>query len=152
MRLRFRIISLVLATLLMPACSEKACYDNTDPLVNISLFESGTGDFHKTDSIRVRGMTGQSPVELLKAKSVTYFHLPLNPATESSVVIIILNGVADTATINYLSFLHFVSPECGYTFYSTISGLKTTHNIIDSLIIENKNITVDGERNLRLFY
>ncbi|MCJ7820967.1 MAG: DUF6452 family protein [Bacteroidales bacterium] len=152
MRLRFRIISLALATLLMPACSEQACYDNTDPLVNISLFESGTGAFQKTDSIRVSGLTDQSPVELLRERSVSSFHLPLNPAIESSVVIIILNGVADTATINYISFLHFVSPECGYTFYSTISGLNTTHNIIDSLIIENKNITVDGERNLRLFY
>jgi Family of unknown function (DUF6452) len=48
--------------------------------------------------------------------------------------------------------VHLVSPECGYTFYHVVQGLNTTHNIIDSLIIENKNVTVDGERNMRLFY
>ena len=152
MRLRFRIIALAFLTLLLPACSDQACYDDTDPLVNVSFFESGTGAVLKSDSVRVMGLLPQSPTELLKLRNVSGFQLPLNPAADTAVVVIILNGVADTATISYNSFVHFVSPECGYTFYNTITGLNTTHYIIDSLIIENNNITVDGERNLRLFY
>jgi len=152
MRFGFRIIGLALLTLLLPACSQQACYDDTDPLVNVSLFVSGTGAAQKTDSLKITGLTGSTPVELFKAASVSRFSVPLNPAEETSVMVITLNGVADTATISYSSFVHLVSPECGYTFFNVIKGLSTTHNIIDSLIIENKNITINGERNMRLFY
>jgi len=152
MKSGFRITVLVLLTLLLPACSEQACYDDTDPLVNVILLESGTGAAKNSVSLKITGLTGVSPVELVTATSVARFSLPLNPAEETSVIVIVLNGIADTATISYTNFVHMVSPECGYTFYSIVQGLNTTHNIIDSLIIENKNITVDGERNMRLFY
>ncbi len=152
MKSGFRITVLVLLTLLSQACSEQACYDDTDALVNVILLESGTGAAKKSDSLKITGLTFPSPVELVTETSVTKFSVPLNPAEETSVIVILLNGIADTATISYTNFIHLVSPECGYTFYSTINSLNTTHNIIDSLIIENKNITVDGERNMRLFY
>lgn len=152
MRSEFRITVLVLFILLLPACSKQACYDDTDPLVNVILLESGTGAAKKSVSLKITGLGVTPPVELVSATSVANFSVPLNPAAESTVMIILLNGVADTATISYSNFIHLVSPECGYTFYNVIKGLNTTHNIIDSLIIENKNITVDGERNMRLFY
>lgn len=152
MKSGFRITVLILLTLLSPACSEQACYDDTDPLVNVILLESGTGAAKKSVSLKITGLSGASPVELVTATSVTKFSVPLNPAEETSVIVIVLNGVADTATVSYSNFLHLVSPECGYTLYNVINSLNTTHNIIDSLIIENKNITVDGERNMRLFY
>lgn len=152
MKFGFRITGLALLTLLLSACSEQACYDDKDPVVNVSLFTSGTGASQKSVSLKITGLTGSSPIELFTATSVSNFSVPLNPAEETSVMVITLNGVADTATVNYSSFVHLVSPECGYTFFNILEGLNTTHNIIDSLIIENKNITVDGERNLRLFY
>jgi hypothetical protein len=152
MKSGFRITILVFLTLLSPACSEQACYDDTDPLVNVILLESGTGAAKNSVSLKITGLTGVSPVDLVTATSVAKFSFPLNPAEETSVIVIVLNDIADTATISYTNFVHLVSPECGYTFYSVVQGLNTTHNIIDSLIIENKNITVDGERNMRLFY
>lgn len=152
MKSGLHITVLALLTLLTQACSEQACYDDVDPLVNVILLESGTGAAKKSDSLKVTGLAFPSPVALVTETSVTKFSIPLNPAAETSVIVILLNGIADTATISYTTFIHLVSPECGYTFYSVIQGLNTTHNIIDSLIIENKNITVDGERNMRLFY
>jgi len=152
MKSGFRITVLVFLTLLSAACSEQACYDDTDPLVNVILLESGTGAAKKSVSLKITGLGFPSPVDLVTETSVAKFSVPLNPAAETSVMVIVLNGIADTATVSYSNFLHLVSPECGYTFYSVIQNLNTTHNIIDSLIIENKNITVDGERNMRLFY
>ena len=78
--------------------------------------------------------------------------MPLDPAVDESVFIITLNGVTDTAVIWYTRNPHLVSPECGYTLVSDITGLKTTHNIIDTLIIENKSVNLNGEKNLHLFY
>lgn len=152
MRFAFHIIGLVLTPLLISACSTQACYDDTDPMVNIGLFASGAGTVKKSTSLNVTGVADPSSVQIFSATTVASFSVPLDPVHNTSVFIITLNGVADTAIINYTSFIHIVSPECGYTFYNEITGLRTTHNIIDSLNIENKSVTLNGERNLRLFY
>jgi hypothetical protein len=35
---------------------------------------------------------------------------------------------------------------------SELTGLSTTHNIIDTLLIENNSVNLNGKRNLHLFY
>lgn len=134
------------------SCTSGACYDDIDPLLNTGLYASGTGAVKKSSSIKVLGETDASPDTLLLSSSVSSFSLPLNPAANSITLYITLNDTTDTAIIDYINMPHLVSPGCGYTFLSEITGLVTTHNIIDTLIIENKSVTLDGEKNLRLFY
>jgi hypothetical protein len=134
------------------SCSDKACYEEMDPLMYTSLLESGTGESKKADSVRVIAVSPAGPVTLYKQNAVTFFTLPLDPANDLSEFYFIVNGVSDTAVLTYTRHPHLVSAECGYTFLSELTGLKTTHNIIDTLIIENKSVNLDGERNLRLFY
>ncbi|MCU0366322.1 MAG: DUF6452 family protein [Bacteroidales bacterium] len=134
------------------SCSDKACYEEMDPLLYTSLLESGTGDSKKADSVRVIAATPSGQVTLFKQNAVTFFTLPLDPANDLSEFYVIVNGVSDTAVLTYTRRPHLVSAECGYTFLSDLTGLRTTHNIIDTLIIENKSVSLDGEKNLRLFY
>jgi len=134
------------------SCSDKACYEEMDPLMYTSLLESGTGESKKADSVRVIAVTPAGPVTLYKQNAVTFFTLPLDPANDLSEFYFIVNGVSDTAVLTYTRHPHLVSAECGYTFLSELTGLRTTHNIIDTLIIENKSVNLDGEKNLRLFY
>jgi hypothetical protein len=134
------------------SCSDKGCYEEMDPLMYTSLIESGTGESKKADSVRVIGVSPAGPVTLYKQNAVTFFTLPLDPANDLSEFYFIVNGVYDTAVLTYKRYPHLVSAECGYTFLSELTGLKTTHNIIDTLIIENKSVNLDGEKNLRLFY
>ena len=134
------------------SCSDQACYEEMDPLMYTSLLESGTGESKKADSVRVIAVSPAGPVTLYKQNAVTFFSLPLDPANDLSEFYFIVNGVTDTAVLTYTRLPHLVSAECGYTFLSELTGLKTTHNIIDTLIIENKSVNLDGEKNLRLFY
>lgn len=134
------------------SCSDQACYEEMDPLMYTSLLESGTGESKKADSVRVIAVTPAGQVTLYKQNAVTFFTLPLDPANDLSEFYFIVNGVSDTAVLTYTRRPHLVSAECGYTFLSELTGLKTTHNIIDTLIIENKSVNLDGEKNLRLFY
>lgn len=134
------------------SCSDKGCYEEMDPLMYTSLLESGTGESKKADSVRVIAVSPAGPVTLFKQNAVTFFSLPLDPANDLSEFYFIVNGVTDTAVLTYTRLPHLVSAECGYTFLSELTGLKTTHNIIDTLIIENKSVNLDGEKNLRLFY
>lgn len=134
------------------SCSDKGCYEEMDPLMYTSLLESGTGASKKADSVRIIAVSPAGPVTLYKQNAVTFFTLPLDPANDLSEFYFIVNGVTDTAVLTYTRLPHLVSAECGYTFLSELTGLKTTHNIIDTLIIENKSVNLDGEKNLRLFY
>lgn len=134
------------------ACSTGTCYDDLDALLNTSLYASGTGLSQKATSIKITGMTPTDTIVLVNESSVATFSLPLNPDEQEVTLYITLNQVNDTAKLVYDTYPHLVSSGCGYTFYFDITSLATTHNIIDSLIIENKSVTLDGKRNLRLFY
>lgn len=151
-----RFISLVSAVILMillqESCAEQACYDNTDPMMNTLLLESGTGVSVKAASLVVTGITATDTIDFLDVKSVSSFSLPLDPGDDVSVFYIVLDGITDTAVINYTRHPHLVSAECGYTIISELTGVRSTHNIIDTLIFENKSVNLNGERNLNLFY
>jgi hypothetical protein len=138
--------------LLLESCGEQACYDNTDPMMNSLLLESGTGVSVKATSIVVTGITATDTIEFVNAKTVSSFYLPLDPGNDVSTFYIVLDGITDTAVINYTRHPHLVSDECGYTIVSELTDLSTTHNIIDTLIIENKSVNLNGKTNLHLFY
>ena len=146
------LVPVMLLVMMAESCADQACYDNTDPVMNTTILESGTGVTVKAGSIVVTGITATDTVEFVNAKTVSSFSLPLDPGNDVSTFYIVLDGITDTAVISYTRHPHLVSAECGYTFVSELTGLSTTHNIIDTLIIETKNVNLNGERNLNLFY
>ena len=134
------------------ACSVQPCYEETDPTLNTLLLVSGTGETAKADSLRVYTYRETDTLRFIDTGVTSSFSVPLDPDSDQSLFLITLNGVTDTAVIRYNRLPHLVSPECGYTLVSDITGLKTTHNIIDTLIIENRSVNLNGETNLHLFY
>jgi hypothetical protein len=136
----------------LSSCSVQPCYEDTNPMLNTLLLVSGTGEMAETDSLRVYTYRENDTLRFVDARVTSRFSVPLDPAIDQSLFIITLNGVTDTAVIRYDRRPHLVSPECGYTMVSDITGLKTTHNIIDTLIIENRSVNLNGETNLHLFY
>ncbi|MGB8358338.1 MAG: DUF6452 family protein [Bacteroidales bacterium] len=149
-------ISLIGAALILilalDSCSGKACYDDTNPLLNTSLLANGTGHDTSCVSLIVKGMTATDTIDFVDTKSVSFFSVPLDPGNDVTTFYIVLNGITDTAVITYERSPHLVSAECGYTFVSELTGLKTTHNIIDTLMIENNSVNLNGKRNLHLFF
>lgn len=137
---------------ILPSCSVQPCYEDTNPLLNTLLLVSGTGETAEADSLRVYTYRETDTLRFIDSRVTSFFSVPLDPASDQSLFLITLNGVTDTAVISYNRRPHLVSPECGYTLVSDITGLKTTHNIIDTLIIENRSVTLNGETNLHLFY
>ncbi len=136
----------------LPSCSVQPCYEETDPVMITHLLTSGTGETAPADSLRVRGISPDGVLKFVDARSVSSFAVTLDPSEDQSLFYITLNGIQDTAIIFYTRKPHLVSPECGYTIVSDISGLMTTHNIIDTLMIENKSVNLDARKNLHLFY
>ena len=127
-------------TFVIVSCSVQPCYEETNPLMNTVLLASGTGEIATADSLRVRGVSATDTVEFVDTRNATSFSLPLDPASDLSLFYITVNGIHDTAVIYYTRLPHLVSPECGYTFFTSVTGVSTTHNIIDTLIIENSKV------------
>jgi hypothetical protein len=144
--------ALVALIISLPSCSVQPCYEETDPMMNTLLLVSGTGETAKADSLRVYTYRAADTLKFVDARGTSFFSVPLDAANDESAFIITLNGVTDTAVIWYNRHPHLVSPECGYTLVSDITGLMTTHHIIDTLIIDNNNVNLNGETNLHLFY
>lgn len=153
---RFLSITLIIVLVMVSAgfssCSVQPCYEDTSPTMNTLLLVSGTGETAKADSLRVYTYRETDTLTFVNARNVSFFSVPLDPAEDESIFLITLNGITDTAAIRYNRRPHLVSPECGYTLVSDVTGLMTTHNIIDTLIIENKSVNLNGETNLHLFY
>lgn len=52
----------------------------------------------------------------------------------------------DTVTVKKEDFSHFESVDCNPTFFHTITEVKTTHNLIDSIVINNKDVNYDASK------
>lgn len=52
-----------------------------------------------------------------------------------------LQQEADTITLYYSSRVHFISNNCGYTYYFTLNNINTTRNSIDSFALLNNDVT-----------
>ena len=58
----------------------------------------------------------------------------------------------DTLTFYYSRQRQFISNSCGFGYYFNIQSIRTTHNYIDSILIENTNVTNNAStQNLRLY-
>jgi len=134
------------------SCTVQTCYDDTDPLMNTLLLASGTGAEAKADSLRVIGFSETSDTVFVSQRSVSSFSVPFDPGNDISAFRIVINGTSDTVVIRYTRRPHLVAPECGYTILSSITSLRSTHNIIDTIIINSKSVDLNGEKNLHLFY
>ena len=49
----------------------------------------------------------------------------------------------DTVMVQKTNTPHFESVDCKPSFFHTITGVKTTHNSIDSIVINCKEVTYD---------
>ncbi|WP_118972766.1 DUF6452 family protein [Taibaiella koreensis] len=83
-------------------------------------------------------------------------HIALNPLKDSTRYAFradTASNVWDTITYYYTPESHFVSNSCGYTYYYTITGVKTTKNIFDSAILRRSDVTTDiSVRHVQLYF
>ena len=52
----------------------------------------------------------------------------------------------DTVTVKKEDYPHFESVDCGAAYFHKITEVKTTHNYIDSIVINNKEVNYDASK------
>jgi hypothetical protein len=143
---------LTVVIMAITACTSGNCVEDTVPYVTTNIYSSTKKTVVKCDSIIVTAKSTAGDTLLTKEKSVSVFTFTLDPSNTQSKLIFKLDNVIDTVVITYTSSPYYISSACGYTICHRITDLTFTDNIIDSLVLENKSITLDGKSNLRLYY
>jgi predicted nucleic-acid-binding Zn-ribbon protein len=81
--------------------------------------------------------------------------VPLNPATDSMRYIIKTDtaaAVSDTISFYYRPVLHFISNNCGYTYYYTLDSVHLTKNALDSFSMTSTNVNNEGKTEHVMLY
>ncbi|MBL7719472.1 MAG: hypothetical protein JNL72_11590 [Flavipsychrobacter sp.] len=59
----------------------------------------------------------------------------------------------DTLTFYHSQKLTFISNACGYAYYYTLTGVKTTYNSIDSILITNNSVDNNAStQHVKIYY
>lgn len=148
-------IALVALTAIINSCTPESCLeDDTQSYVNATFYiNDGTGLIKAPDTLTIYGVGRSNLLLYDKALNVSTVSLPLDASAESCDFIFIINGITDTVSFTYNSYPHFISKECGYTFFHnlTLAEPKTT-NSIDNIYIVDNNVLISKKENIRIFY
>ena len=151
-RTNFPVVIVIAALQLAVSCTPESCLEETVAEIKAPLYLNSTQKIQAPDSLTLYGLNSASGKIYSSAKDVNKILFPLDPSAESCGFVIRINGAFDTIMMNYDSYPHLISQECGYTYYHTIDSLTFTKNIIDTIIIKNRFVTTANEENFRILY
>lgn len=151
--MKLTIYPIFIIFLLLASCTPEHCFEGTESVLKARFFDYVTKKELPPDSLTLFGLNTDSVIYDRMEKPQPAL-IPLNPSADSVAYLIRINGVSDTMTVFYTSFYHFVSKECGFTFYHNLvkDSVTTTYNGIDSIIVNQGTIRPGNEDNLKIFY
>ena len=114
------------ALLMIVSCTPGSCFEETNAYLKASFHS--TGKLKAPDSLTLNGL-GKDTARYKKAVKVQPALIPLNPSEENCGFVIRINGITDTISFQYTTFVHLISKECGYTYYHYLDTVYSTRNI-----------------------
>lgn len=84
-----------------------------------------------------------------KGTKISSFSLPISYSHPEDVFVFRINGdgwqKADTVWIKKEDRPHFESVDCNPLFFHDLTAVKCTHNLLDSIVINNPSVTNDDQ-------
>ena len=146
---------------IMAGCSGDECYDNKNSLPLAGFYSSDSVPKAITlDSISIYGIGAPGDSILQDSvRGLSESYLPFRIDQPSTTYVIrYLTGIlgeweiADTITFNYDIEPWFVSSACGVVYDYKVTGIETTHYVIDSVTCPVGTITNADIENLRIYF
>lgn len=150
--MRKLIFMIFASVVLMSACAGYDCTMNNMVYTMYKICDkSGAADtLRDTMSIWTDRNDGNDTVLINRMSGVTGFNLPISHAQPEDVFFIQWKGKTyvayDTIKVTKEATPHFESADCQPSFFHKITGVKSTDNIIDSIVINNPNVTYDKSK------
>ena len=153
-----KIIPLILlAILAMVGCTTLDCPLNNTVYTKYKMGGSVkqiTGD---TMFVSIKKANGEDSLLINRDEDPDSFLLPMSYTNAEDVLYFEIRDnqkriFKDTITVSKDNFTHFESIDCGASYFHTIKSVKTTHNLIDSVVINHKDVTYDATKAHILLY
>lgn len=136
--------------LAMVGCTSLDCPLNNTTYTKYRLMGNIT-TLNDTMTISTTKTEGTDSVLINKDVKVDSFILPMSYHQPEDVFYFEIRNqenqvFKDTVTVKKEDFTHFESVDCNPAFFHTITEVKTTHNLIDSIVINNKDVNYDASK------
>ncbi|MGM9734562.1 MAG: DUF6452 family protein [Prevotella sp.] len=157
-----KIMLAVLAAITACACSSIDCPVQNSVYTNYALYKAdGTKDtLQDTLSVLTFTAAGQDTIVFNRGVGLTGFSLPISYVNPCDTFYFGLKQegddtqwITDRVCINKLNTPRFESVDCQVAYFHTITSVETTHNFIDSIVINNPNVDYETERqHFRIYF
>ena len=160
-RLRRTAMSLMTVGLVVVivACSSIDCPLNNTVYTNYKVMKTETQPDTLKDTLTIwtsrPGMTDSIIVN--RNLNTTALKLPISYMNDKDVLFFQFKtqdgGVCvDTVTVSKTNTPHFESVDCSPNYFHEITGIMSTHNRIDSIVIMNKTVNYDAKDNFYIYF
>ena len=149
-----KIAAIAITCLLIAACTSIDCpVQNTVYTVYNLKKADGTADTLTTDTMWIRATRadGKEAVVLNALCGTSAFHFDLDISytqPEDVLYMEVVNNVGgmwrDTIRIKKENEAHFESVDCQASYFHTITEISYSQHLIDSIVINNPNVTYDS--------
>lgn len=141
---------LFIAVTIMVGCTTFNCPLNNTVYTKYKL----GGDIKKlkdTLTISTTRIAGTDSVLINRDVNVDSFMLPISYSQPEDILYFEMRDTLhhiyiDTIKVQKENFPHFESTDCGPSYFHKITGVTTTHNRIDSIVINHKDVNYDATK------
>lgn len=137
-------LSLVVGAIMLGACTSLDCSINNIVALNVSI-----PDTVSNDTLNVYTIVNSNDTALYtNGTNVTSLSLPMSYAQETDSYLFAFTDttgttVTDTVAISKTNEPHFESVDCTPQYWHNIESVTTTHNRLDSITINDRNVNND---------
>ena len=155
MRKIIPIILFAIAT--MVSCSTLDCPLNNTVYTKYKLDGNVTQLTGSYMTISTNKQDGEDSILINKDENVDSFMLPMSYTNAADTLYFEIQDAQervfkDTLIVSKDNHPHFESIDCSPSYFHTITGVTTTHHLIDSVVINHKDVNFDATKSHFLIY
>ncbi len=146
-----KIIPLLLGVIALMGCSSIDCTLNNTVYTHYKL-KGNITQLSDTLTISTTRLNGTKDTIINKDVDIDSFILPMSYTQPEDVFVFEMRDTVtkkvylDTVRVKKEDQPHFESLDCKASYFHTITGVETTHNRIDSIVINNKDVNYDATK------
>ena len=147
-----RLLPISLCAILLFSCTQVDCPLNNMVYANYRFYDHYGDSIQIDDSLTVITHCNEMQDSILinRKTKTTSFMLPVSYGQREDEFYMKLKNtertICDTIWVTKESLPHFESVDCNPVFFHTVTDVRCTHNIIDSVVINNKKIDYDSSK------
>ena len=149
------LLGALLVLLSVVACSGEDCPINNTVLGKMAFYNQQNEAVVLVSALTVKVVRPQGDsVVLNRMSNVAEVRFPLSYAhTTDTLIFDYSNGMAcDSLYISHANTPTLVSVDCGTAMYHRITSVRSTHQLLDTLILKSSEVNYDERENIQVIY